>query len=221
MKKHYIVFGIIFGVLCLLAATAVGLGVIHVSDFIYAADYDILGIADYSGISKEVVVRNYKAVMDFLSPFSTAEFSLPDLSFSETGAIHFEDCRVVFRGFYIVGTVAAVLVALASVWAKRKLVDRRFLLVSSITTITLPVAILLIFALDFDKAFIIFHKIFFSNDYWYFDPRYDPIINLLPEEFFLHCAIIIVVFWLAASIIQFSIYKKQKNRLSADTEGKQ
>jgi integral membrane protein (TIGR01906 family) len=48
-------------------------------------------------------------------------------------------------------------------------------------------------ALDFERAFVIFHQLFFSGkDNWIFDYRTDPIITMLPEEFFRNCAILIL-----------------------------
>ena len=48
-------------------------------------------------------------------------------------------------------------------------------------------------ALDFDKAFVIFHALFFpGKDNWLFDPRTDEIITILPQEFFMNCAILIL-----------------------------
>ena len=39
----------------------------------------------------------------------------------------------------------------------------------------------------------VFHKIFFpGKENWMFDPFEDPVINILPAEFFASCAILIV-----------------------------
>ena len=54
----------------------------------------------------------------------------------------------------------------------------------------------------------------FSNDYWLFDERTDPVINILPDEFFLHCALLIILLILAASLIMGLIYLRQKKRRS-------
>ena len=37
------------------------------------------------------------------------------------------------------------------------------------------------------------HRIFFRNDYWIFDAETDPVIRMLPEEFFLHCGLLIIL----------------------------
>ena len=47
--------------------------------------------------------------------------------------------------------------------------------------------------LDFGRAFVLFHALFFpGKDNWLFDPRVDQIINILPQEFFRSCAILIL-----------------------------
>ena len=60
-------------------------------------------------------------------------------------------------------------------------------------------------ALDFDRAFVVFHSIFFpGKTNWIFDWREDPIILFLPQEFFRNCAILILgllLMWCAALIL--------------------
>ena len=60
-------------------------------------------------------------------------------------------------------------------------------------------------ALDFQRAFIVFHALFFpGKDNWMFDWRTDEIILVLPEAFFRNCAILILallIFWCAALIL--------------------
>src|SRR5699024_11703113 len=45
----------------------------------------------------------------------------------------------------------------------------------------------------FDRFFILFHETFFNNDDWLFDPTTDPIINVLPEQFFMHSFILFFI----------------------------
>jgi len=48
-------------------------------------------------------------------------------------------------------------------------------------------------ATDFNRAFVVFHALFFpGKENWIFDPRTDEIINILPQEFFMNCAVCIV-----------------------------
>ena len=48
----------------------------------------------------------------------------------------------------------------------------------------------LIWAAGWDRAFVAFHELAFSNDYWIFDEAFDPVITILPDAFFLHCALL-------------------------------
>jgi integral membrane protein (TIGR01906 family) len=48
-------------------------------------------------------------------------------------------------------------------------------------------------ALDFNRAFRVFHTLFFpGKTNWVFDPSVDQIITILPEAFFRNCAILIL-----------------------------
>lgn len=54
---------------------------------------------------------------------------------------------------------------------------------------------------NFTKYFVIFHKIFFSNNLWILNPETDRLINIVPEPFFIDTSIRIVVIFF--SIILF------------------
>ena len=62
------------------------------------------------------------------------------------------------------------------------------------------ICLLIPFSINFDASFNLFHKIFFSNNYWLFDPDLDPIINILPETFFFHEAILIISLILISAV---------------------
>ena len=66
-------------------------------------------------------------------------------------------------------------------------------------------------ATDFDRAFTVFHGIFFpGKDNWLFDPATDPVIVLLPEEFFRNCAIAIGVSLLGLCLLLLFTGRRQK-----------
>lgn len=46
-----------------------------------------------------------------------------------------------------------------------------------------------IISTDFSKYFVLFHKIFFTNDLWILDPATDLLINIVPEPFFVDTAL--------------------------------
>ena len=66
-------------------------------------------------------------------------------------------------------------------------------------------------ATDFDRAFTVFHGIFFpGKENWLFDPATDPVILLLPEEFFRNCAIAIAASLLLLCLVLILTGRRQK-----------
>ena len=68
MKKA--IYGTFLAVLVLLFTTALGLALIHITDFPFTADIKILQICENTGLSQDEVMANYDAVMEYLSPFT-------------------------------------------------------------------------------------------------------------------------------------------------------
>lgn len=77
--------------------------------------------------------------------------------------------------------------------------------------ITIVVTPLIIFflAVDFNRYFIIFHQVFFRDNYWIFDPKTDPIINVLTDRFFALSFALIGILFEMYMIIFYRIIKKQ------------
>jgi len=59
----------------------------------------------------------------------------------------------------------------------------------SIVVIAAAAVIAVAAAIDFNRCFVIFHKLFFDNDLWLLDPEKDMIINILVEPFFADMAL--------------------------------
>jgi len=56
------------------------------------------------------------------------------------------------------------------------------------------------------------HAIFFRNDYWLFNPATDPIIKILPDAYFLHCGILIILLVAIINILLELIYRKKRKQ---------
>ena len=76
-------------------------------------------------------------------------------------------------------------------------------------------------ALDFGRAFVLFHALFFpGKDNWLFDPRADQIINILPQEYFRSCALLILAILVlgCAALVVFDLRRgrpSEKNSCNA------
>ena len=73
-------------------------------------------------------------------------------------------------------------------------------------------------ALDFDRAFVVFHAIFFpGKDNWIFDPAADQIILVMPEVFFRNCALLIggVLLACCAGLVLWDVLARRRSRSAA------
>lgn len=208
MKRFFA--GLLLALLVLLFTTALGLAFIHISGFPYSADIDRLNISGSSGFSKNEIQLNYDAMLEYLSPFSNENFTLPTMRYSESGSYHFAQCKALFNTVYLFGFASLLLLLiLASV----KAVSRKTLRVSAIITIIIPLLIYCAFSINEDRAFVIFHHIFFKGSSWIFDPKLDELIKILPVEYFVHCAYLLVLFWLVGAAVQF-LLSSTKEKMS-------
>ena len=97
----------------------------------------------------------------------------------------------------IFGTLAGAV----GILRQRRKQSYGYLKLTAILTVSLPAVIGATVALNWDWAFVTFHELAFNNDYWLFDPATDPVINILPDAYFLHCAFMILVLVILGSII--------------------
>lgn len=176
---------------------------------IYYKDIDKLNIEAMSGLSREEIIKNYDYLIDYNLNSNAREFKLPTLYSSKNGKIHFEEVRDIFQGVKLLTIVAGIIAIIGAMFQIKKR-EFKFLRNASMLIVILPVLLAIPIAIDFNTCFIMFHKIMFGNDYWIFDPQLDPVINMLPEEFFMHMGVTILVFMLISSVILQLIYKLTK-----------
>lgn len=181
-------FGIIFTLLFISVAVVITINFRP----LYYMDINRLHIVADSGLSRAVITENYNALIDYSSPFFTGGLRFPSLEASQSGLQHFAEVKNIFTSFYILGAITLIL-GIIIIVRKTRNRDYGYLLASSITAVVLPSLLGIYMAVDFDRAFYYFHKLFFKNDYWIFDPVTDPVITILPEDFFMHCAIMIII----------------------------
>jgi len=179
---------------------------------LYYIDINVLNIEQSSTLSKPVLKDNYNYLITYLTQNATEEFNLPTLPSSDHGKIHFKEVKVIFDNLKLMLFVS-ILINIIGIIINKKRKKIKYLLTSSICLIIIPITLLIPFLINFDKSFTTFHHIFFKNDYWLFDINTDPIITILPQEFFFHCAILIIILISLSSVMLRCIYKSQNKRL--------
>lgn len=166
-------------------------------------------------------LRQFDAMISYLRPHwiggppGSAMLMLPDLPMSAQGRIHFQEVKAIFSKIYAWALISGLWLVAAGGWiawrTKKKAPGygknaRIFAWALSIWAGAFGIVILVLglwAAIDWTSLFVTFHKISFNNDYWLFDPRYDPIIMYLPSEYFLWAAV--AIFTLLASLLATSL----------------
>ncbi|MBU3160913.1 TIGR01906 family membrane protein [Clostridium frigoris] len=176
---------------------------------LYYMDIGILKIEHSSGLNKLELKSNYDYVITYLTENKNEEFNLPTLSSSIHGKIHFKEVKTIFDKLRII-LFFTILISIIGIVINKKRKKTKYLLTSSICLIVIPALLLIPFLINFDKSFTTFHHIFFNNNYWLFDIKLDPIITILPQNFFFHSAILMISLITMCSITLILIYKRTK-----------
>ncbi len=210
--KRFKITDILIGLIFTLLFISMGVIAAVNFRFIYYFDISHLKIAESSGLSRQVIIENYNALIDYNSPFYKGELHFPTLTASASGLQHFSEVKNIFLSFYYMDIVTLIAAVIIIVY-KRKKKDFRYLSVSTVTVLVIPAIVALGCAVNFDAAFVIFHKIFFRNDYWLFDPVTDPVITILPDTFFLHEFMVIIAFVVLGSLFLY-LFSRRVKRIS-------
>ncbi len=171
----------------------------------YYAHIDCLELQKVSGFTKVQITEAYDAVLDYLT-IPGKEFSTGVMKHSLEGQMHFADCKALFTLNSTVLLISAICILILYILKKAKKIGsfligkRHASFYSALAAVFIPIIIGVLAAINFDEAFEIFHKLFFpGKENWIFDPATDEIILVLPQEFFMNCAILI-----SAAILIFS-----------------
>lgn len=166
---------------------------------LYYHDISALKIEETSGFSKKTIKKNYDELIDYNQFFHSGKLKLT-MPMSKEGRIHFEEVKRIFDAIEIICIITLIL-SYCLVTGQLRKHDLRFLKSASAITILLPSIVAILTAVNWEAAFIMFHKIMFRNDYWLFDEALDPVIKILPDAFFFHCAIMIILLILFGSLL--------------------
>lgn len=189
-----------------LSALAISLAVIIISvkftlNFkpIYYYDINHLNITQFTDLNENEIKSSFDYLIYFVNSNQNLDFNIPLLPSSKEGAIHFQEVKGLFIKLNYILYFSIILIAFGVYSAFRKRDFSLFKWASNLILI-FSICLLIPFSINFDASFNLFHKIFFSNNYWLFDPDLDPIINILPETFFFHEAILIISLILISAV---------------------
>ncbi len=219
MKKTNKLLSLIFAIAALVLLITFSIGLpIYFRPFYYA-HVDALDMPERTGFDREVIIEAYDEVLDFLT-LPGHEFGTGELEYSEEGKGHFEDCKVLFdlnRNAFLVSLAVVVLLSLLNKIKVIKLArpfGKRISFFVGLSALILFLSLAVIVAQDFNSAFTVFHQIFFpGKDNWLFNPFTDEIILVMPQQFFMDCAILICSSILIISFVLIARGKRRKSKL--------
>ncbi|KXT66013.1 TIGR01906 family membrane protein [Streptococcus sp. DD04] len=198
-------------VLCLLAAAI--LLTIYLAWLLYPMEISYFNLPDKVHLKAETIQYNFNILMNYLTnPFSQ-KLAMPDFRSSAAGLYHFQAVKYLFH----LAQAVFVLTLPTFILFIKKVVKKRFLALyqrSLFILSVLPfVMICLAGLIGFNSFFTLFHQVLFAGDNtWLFDPAKDPVIWILPEEFFMHAFILFALLYEGIFLTLYFLSRKGKEQ---------
>jgi len=201
-------------ILCLpaLLLTA-SIGIAVNSQWLYEYGFDKYNISQVTGLPDSELEKVAAGLIDYFN--SDEEFiditvikdGQPFTIFNQKEVAHLKDVKGLIQLDYWVllgaGIYVVVFVTVSLSWLTREC--RRKLAVSTISGSGLTLGLMLLLGLlallDFDRFFLQFHLISFTNDLWQLDPTKDYLIMLFPQGFWYDVTLFFAVLTLVLAII--------------------
>ena len=182
---------------------------IYLAWLIYPQEISWLNLTNRVHLQPQIIQHNFNVLMDYLTNPLNQALEMPDFPSSASGIHHF----VVVKGlFHLAQGVALVTLPIFYLFWKQ-VIQKGFLSLyrrGILIMLSLPLVFGLVGVfIGFEQFFTLFHQILFvGDDTWLFDPAKDPVILILPEDFFLHA--FLLFFCLYELIFGFMYLKSRK-----------
>ena len=181
---------------------------------LYSYGFDRYDIAEYTRIERADLIAAGNQIRDY---FNNDDEDLIIRTFvggvrveslyNEREIHHMRDVKALVRGVYLVQMLTLLYIALyiAVGFALRR-GDFWETLGRDVSrggklTLTLVGIVGLLALVGFNRLFLLFHLISFSNDFWMLDPRRDYLIAMFPQGFFFEATMLIVLCTIAAAAV--------------------
>lgn len=151
------------------------------------------------------MLANYHAVWRYVLFPWEKHLVMPNFPSSAQGLFHFAEVKTLFHGnqlFFLLGLL------LSYYLLKKSRQQGLSWQLSRYFKGLIPLSLALIFALllFFAPIFTAFHELVFRNDAWLFRLDQDPVIQILPESYFMACFIgVFIVFILGLWLLSYQL----------------
>jgi len=119
--------------------------------------------------------------------------------FNEKEILHMYDVKQLVRMVYSIQLYSAIFILIGCLLisidasSKWKITMPGYFMKGGWLTFSLVLLVALLALVGFDRLFLYFHLVSFSNDLWILDPRHDYLIAMFPQRFFFDCTVAIAV----------------------------
>lgn len=178
------------------------LATIYLAWLFYPVEINVLNLEGIVYMKAADISYNFNVLLNYLTNPLVQVLEMPNFSSSADGLHHFEQVKWLFHLTQAIFVLTIPILVLFFKQVIQKgygpLVQKGF-----VWAAVLPMLIGLFgLLIGFDAFFVLFHQVLFVGDStWLFNPATDPVIYILPQEFFLHC---FVLFFLIYEVLCLS-----------------
>jgi len=161
-------------------------------------------IEKYTGIEFEQLQAAGQQIRDYFNNdleqitinISLHGDNIPNL-FNEREILHMYDVKNLVKMVYMVQLYSAIFLSAGCVFmlfnsfTNRRILALKYIGRGGVLTFSLVIAVSILAIIGFDRLFLLFHLVSFSNDLWVLDPRHDYLIAMFPQGFFFDCTVVI------------------------------
>lgn len=169
--------------------------------FIYTSVVHVLNVQHDIKMSSRQISDNYLLIIRYLQSFFISDMQTT-LPINNVVRIHFRDVRglILLNNLFMV-VMTPIVIKILIILRKNHFL---WILKSALRQIYGCSVFLFVFALiDFNDAFIFFHKIIFRNNDWIFNAKKEPIIILFPDQYFMIGFVFVFIFVTVFYLILF------------------
>ena len=178
-------------------------------DYIYEYNLNFYPITERTSLEiEEIREINFQIKNYFFDETEFLEVSI----FNEKEIYHMKDVKDIINNLFLYGKLSSVVFVIITLICVKKYKVRIYSVfkASSIVYSAVLLALAIGFLISFNKLFIIFHEIAFSNDLWKLNINEDYLLMMYPENFFRDIALLILIFSISINFFLFFAFKSLK-----------
>ena len=178
-------------------------------DYIYEYNLNFYPITERTSLEIEEIREINSQIKNYF--FDETEF-LEVSIFNEKEIYHMKDVKDIINNLFLYGKLSSVVFVIITLICVKKYKVRIYSVfkASNIVYSAVLLALAIGFLISFNKLFIIFHEIAFSNDLWKLNINEDYLLMMYPENFFRDIALLILILSIGINFFLFFAFKSLK-----------